>query len=425
MIRRVADRYAEPTDAPSLLDQPLVVHQRVEPTTNDKLVIFVHGLGGSRYGSNSTWGNFPRFIFEDIPEIDVGVYQYRTLTSRLHLTKSVSLQAEASVFADIVRDQLASYNNIVLIGHSMGGLLCKAVIHCLVESGARNTLTRIGGLILMATPQLGSMRMPGFLSMFSYDARALKPHGEFVTKINRSFEDHIELDEKADTLRKETIPTWAVEGVSDLWVDPLSSGIGLASSRRKVVRGSHTSIVKPSNKDADAYVWVKERVEIALHRFKYDVFVAAAMAGTADDAEYQEHRNDVLALIEVLKSKCNCPSVFYAGTSLPVKGAWDPKILALQIDLQAMRESKNFILFFPKKIASSVLFEAGWALILGKPSIYITQNDKELPFLLNDAGQAFPDQRVRIFKCTDREKMLKEVASYGDKLFHYRENLGL
>lgn len=421
MIRLTADLFAEPKEAQSLQEQPLVVHQRAEPTANDKLVIFVHGLGGSRYGEKSTWGNFPRFIFEDMPELDVGLYQYRTLTSRLRFTQSVSLEDEARVFADLIRDQLAKYSNIVLIGHSMGGLLCKAIIHRLIETGARNSLTRIGGLILMATPQLGSMRMPGFLSMLSYDARALKPHGELVTKINHSFEDHIELDEKADTLRKETIPTWAVEGISDLWVDSLSSGIGLASSRRKVVRGSHTSIVKPPSKDADAYVWVKERIGIALHRFKYDVFVAAAMAGNKDDAEYQENRDAVLALIEVLKSQCHCPSVFYAGTTLPVKDAWDPKILALQIDLQAMRESKNFILFYPKKIASSVLYEAGWALILGKPSVYITPNDKELPFLLNDAGQAFPDQRVRIFKCPDTASMLKEVGSYGDKLFQYHE----
>jgi len=42
--------------------------------------------------------------------------------------------------------------------------------------------------------------------------------------------------------------------------------------------------------------------------------------------------------------------------------------------------------------------------------------------LLNDAGQAFSDRRVRIFKCPDRESMLKEVAGYGDKLFHYREH---
>jgi hypothetical protein len=101
MIRLTADQYAEPADAQSLLEQPLVVHERTNPTLNDKLVIFVHGLGGSRYGKSSTWDNFPRFIFEDIPELDVGMYQYRTSISRFHFTKSVSLQDEARVFANL------------------------------------------------------------------------------------------------------------------------------------------------------------------------------------------------------------------------------------------------------------------------------------------------------------------------------------
>jgi hypothetical protein len=39
-----------------------VIHQRSELTANDRLVIFVHGLGGSRYGRRSTWGEFPRLI---------------------------------------------------------------------------------------------------------------------------------------------------------------------------------------------------------------------------------------------------------------------------------------------------------------------------------------------------------------------------
>ena len=419
MIRHTADPFADPPNAESLVDQALVVHQRTDPSSNDKLLIFVHGLGGSRYGTTSTWGNFPRYIFEDVPELDVGLYQYRTAISRWRITQSVSLQDEARVFADIVRDQLLQYNNIVLIGHSMGGLLCKAVIHRLVESGDRNTLSRIGGLILMATPQLGSLRVPGFLSALSYDARALKPHGELVTQINRAFEDHIALDEHSDSLSKVTIPTWAVEGVSDLWVDSLSAGIGLASSRRKVVRGSHTSIVKPPSKDADAYTWVKQRLSIALHRFKYDVFVAAAMAGHEGDAEYQENRDAVLALVEVLKTKCNCPSVFYAGTDRPPGKPFDPKALALQIDLRAMRESRNFILYYPKKIVSSVLYEAGWALILGKPAIYVVHNQDDLPFLLKEASDAFKKTRVRTFEYPDTASMLKEFRGYGPQLFRF------
>jgi len=426
MQRSVAEQFTDPENAASLSEEPLVVHQRLPSTANNTLVIFVHGLGGSRYGAKSTWGSFPRFIFEDIPTLDVGMYQYRTFTGRFRFTKSVSLENESRVFADLVRDQLAAYDTIVLIGHSMGGLLCKAAIHQLVLRGDRNTLARVGGLILMATPQLGSLRMPGFLSFFSNDARALKPHGELVTQINRTFEDHIALDENIHTLRKTTIPTWAVEGVHDRWVDSLSAGIGLASSRRKVVRGSHTAVVKPADKNADAYVWVKRCLETALHRFEYDVFVAAAMAGHEHDAQYHESRKAVLELIEVLKAKCGCPSVFYAGTAIGSKKQFDPNALALQVDLDAMRASRNFIMYYPEKIASSVLYEAGWALMLGKPSIYIirgdTKADEGLPFLLNDAGQAFEDRRVRIFKCPDIETMLNTVEKYGDKLFRYAED---
>jgi pimeloyl-ACP methyl ester carboxylesterase len=425
MRKLTAAVFSEPSDWKALTDETLVVHQRVDPTLNDKIVLFVHGLGGQRYGKHSTWQNFPAYLLEDLPEIDVGLYQYRTLTGRFAFSRSVSLDDEARVFADLLRDELAAYTNIVLIGHSMGGLLCKGAIHVLVSRGDRNTLARIGGLLLMATPQLGSLRVPRFLGALSHDFRALEPHGDFVATINQTFENHIALDESTHTLRKTTIPTWAVEGVNDRWVDPLSAGIGLPSSRRKVVRGSHTSIVKPTDRNADAYQWVKARISTALHRFKHDVFIAAAMAGNKGDAEYAENRAAVLALIDVLKEKCGFKSIFYAGTSLPTTADFDPEALALTNDLLAMRESRYFIMYYPRRTPSSVLYEAGWALILGKPSIYVIrgdQNDDEgLPFLLNDAGQAFKERRVRIFKCPDTPSMLKEFASYGAQLFRYAE----
>jgi nucleoside 2-deoxyribosyltransferase len=130
-------------------------------------------------------------------------------------------------------------------------------------------------------------------------------------------------------------------------------------------------------------------------------------------------RNAVLALIETLKTKCGCSSVFYAGTNILSKDNFEPNAVALQDDLEAMRKRKNFIMYYPKRIASSVLYEAGWALMLGKPSIYIIgdRDNESLPFLLNDAGQAFEDRRVRIFKCPNRESMPKHVAQYGNKLF--------
>jgi hypothetical protein len=89
MQRLVSSKFVEPEHAAEWSEEPLVIHQRFESTSNNKLIIFVHGLGGRRYGEKSTWGNFPRMIFEDISEIDVGMYQYRTGAGRFLLSRSV------------------------------------------------------------------------------------------------------------------------------------------------------------------------------------------------------------------------------------------------------------------------------------------------------------------------------------------------
>ena len=419
----VQAQYAYAEDGDELRDEPLVVHQRTPITANDKLVVFVHGLGGRRYGDSGTWGRFPRFLFEDLPDADIGMYRYETGRERFLSTTSVSLDKEARVFADQIRDDLAGYKSIVLVGHSMGGLLCKAAIKVLLDTGMRNAVARICGLMLMATPQLGSLRMPRFLQAFSSDARALAPHGSLITAINQTFEDQVALDESVATLRKVTIPTWAVEGVSDIWVDPLSSGIGLTSSRRRVVRGSHTSIVKPPDKTADAYRWVKDRIVKALLRYKHDVFIAAAMAGHAGDEQYKKSRDAVKALKATLEKENGFRSVFYAGENIDSQKKFDDEALALQTDLATMRASKNFILYYPGSTVTSALFEAGWALVLGKPSIYIVRNRKDLPYLLNNASQAFKEQRVRVFEYPDDETMLTKIAEHRDGLFSYKDAL--
>ena len=72
-------QFSVPDSAASFGDQALVIHRR-ENRGNRNLVVFVHGLGGQRYG---TWGCFPQVIFEEFPHVDVGLYEYRTLFRRL------------------------------------------------------------------------------------------------------------------------------------------------------------------------------------------------------------------------------------------------------------------------------------------------------------------------------------------------------
>src|SRR5271157_5403041 len=145
MLRLVQHTFAEPDNPGTLLGEPLVIHLRSEPTRNRALMIFVHGLGGNRYGSGATWGFFPRFVFEDFPDVDVGLYQYRTLLGRLKFWESISLPDEAEVFADLIRD-VAPYEAVILVGHSLGGLLCEAAMGSLLDTGQEQVLQKIGGM---------------------------------------------------------------------------------------------------------------------------------------------------------------------------------------------------------------------------------------------------------------------------------------
>jgi hypothetical protein len=78
--------------------------------------------------------------------------------------------------------------------------------------------------------------VPGFLSWVSRDFYALKPHGDFVTGIHETFINSIDLEEGGRKPGYITIPTWAVLGSSDFWVDKLSAGLGIPARRKRMVR---------------------------------------------------------------------------------------------------------------------------------------------------------------------------------------------
>ncbi len=251
-----SDKFEKPTNAPDLSEEPLFIHRRSQEAGNRKLLIFVHGLNGDRYG---TWDMFPKFIFEEeenLHNVDIGMYAYVTGLRSLWLA-SIELDREARVMADILRDA-KDYDGIILVGHSMGGLLIKAAIADLIERLDRTTLTRIAGVFLLATPQLGSLRVPGFLSWLGKDMRALRPHSKLVTKITQTFYRRVVGSEDSQMHGDDNfvIPVWVVVAAEDFWVDELSAGITTPDKRRKDVRGLHTRIVKPQHRTEDAYRWV-------------------------------------------------------------------------------------------------------------------------------------------------------------------------
>lgn len=55
--------FQAPDDLDEATQYPLIIHSKHTLDNKDNhLIIFIHGLGGHRYGDKSTWGNFPKFI---------------------------------------------------------------------------------------------------------------------------------------------------------------------------------------------------------------------------------------------------------------------------------------------------------------------------------------------------------------------------
>jgi pimeloyl-ACP methyl ester carboxylesterase len=255
----VQRQFAEPEATND--DEALIVHQR--ESRADYLAVFVHGLGGKRYGEDSTWGSFPKLVFEQFSAIDIGLYSYRSLFKRLIFWKSIDLDREAEVLGGLL-SSLVEYKGFILLGHSMGGLLCKCVVAQLVTLRQEEVAERIKGLFLMASPQLGSLRLPGWLCWLSKDFQALKPHSKLASNVTNVFQEHIYTEVDHAPEGKLHLPVWALVAAEDFWVDPLSAGIGLTREQKRVVRGTHGSVVKPVSVESDSFIFVRSCLESAI-----------------------------------------------------------------------------------------------------------------------------------------------------------------
>jgi pimeloyl-ACP methyl ester carboxylesterase len=169
---------------------------------------------------------------------------------------SLEVEDEAKILADILKS-LPSYNSIILVGHSLGGILAKGVVARLLETNSKNVLRKIHGLLLLAAPQLGSRKSFSLLQRFSADARALSVHNKYLARVDDLISSRLDLSENSDPTTRNNIPTWALYAPGDYWVDPMSAGIGIPKDQKRSVRTGHSRMIRPDNKDDDGYRFLR------------------------------------------------------------------------------------------------------------------------------------------------------------------------
>ncbi|WP_417888124.1 ABC-three component system protein [Zunongwangia sp.] len=242
-----------------------IIHKNSE---SKNLIIFVHGFMGNR----GTWikgdGSMP-FIDKLLVDneiksnFDIGLFNYyskllefnrsprifKRLLSKKKVLKNSPIEDISSIFQTSLKYHCETYQNIVLIGHSMGGLIGKKVI---LDQISLNGKSIIDLYISLATPHSGSDLANLGKSFFgNKQIKHMTPLDGSITKINN------------DWIQSNSLPRrfYAV-GTSDDIV-PKSSAIALDREKQNTIFSDHDhfSIIKPTNESDNVLLAVKSEIK--------------------------------------------------------------------------------------------------------------------------------------------------------------------
>jgi len=225
-------------------------------------VVFVHGLTGH---FRETWGRFPDLIVEDpaLGHCDPLCWGYPSRLSanwwrlpivgrRLPELRSI---AEA-LAADLDNPEIApAASDLVLVGHSMGGLvILQFLLSCATTPTGQDRLRRVRQVMLYASPTEGA-QVPELLRRYNRQLNDLDRESGFVQDVLDSWRTTFGAGGRWERLRP---PVAAVVGLEDGVVTEASAKAFWTDVVR--VTGNHVEIVKPADATSTSFQELRTRV---------------------------------------------------------------------------------------------------------------------------------------------------------------------
>ena len=278
-------------------------------------VIFVHGLGGDPL---KTWTSpppasevWPKWLAEDIEGLAVFSVSYDAPASNangeaMHLT-----DLAISVLNHLLVEPRLEQGEVILIGHSLGGLVIKQILRKAESEKYRRAeaasfIERVRKVAFLATPHAGA-DLAGWRDRLrilfrpSVATNSLDRDDPYLRELNQWYRDwardhridHLILTERKDVHAQGMI------------VKPDQGDPGL-SSNPIPIDADHITITKPANRNSEIYVYIRDfigRLGLMKEPEKFRFAIALSFPG--------EHRAFVKEVAEHLAANFGKERVLY------------------------------------------------------------------------------------------------------------------
>jgi len=247
----------------------------------NKLILFVHGLGGNPI---KTWGIFPDLLNSDNDinsDYEIDHFDYPTSLFRFPFGPILpKIQDIADGLKSKINNNYANYEEIMLVCHSLGGLIGKKYV---LEEIKSNNRLRISKILLFATPNNGAMlaSIGSFLTWSHYQIHQLKKKSDFVELLN---EDWYKYNIDGKVIVKYVI------AAQDKIVDKFSAkNIWGNKNYEVILNKKHKNIAKPIDKNDLTYIYLKNFVLAKSKKDEeYDNFVKSCHTFTKSQIDSQK-----------------------------------------------------------------------------------------------------------------------------------------